>query len=104
MAKPILFEAPSYDPRAELRARVEQAPTEHAEAVLAAYEVLQGLHDSGALDLLRGLLRSKDKVLENVVDATRTPEAVRIIRNLLNLVKLLAAIEPELLDGFVLAL
>ena len=104
MAKPILFQPPHHDPHEELRSRLEQAPAEHAEAVLAAYEVLQGLHDCGALELLRGLFGSRDKVLESVVDATRTPEAIRIIRNLLNLAKVLAAIEPELLDGFVLAL
>ena len=104
MAKPILFKPPHHDPHEQLLSRLEQAPTEHADAVLAAYEVLQGLHDSGALEFLRGLFGSRDKILENVVDATRTPEAIRIIRNLLNLAKVLAAIEPELLDGFVLAL
>lgn len=104
MAQPILVQPPHHDPREELRLRVERAPASHAEAVLAAYEVLQGLHDSGVLELLRGLLGSRDKVLENVVDAARTPEATRIIRNLLNLTKALAAIEPELLDGLVLAL
>src|SRR5580704_13805796 len=104
MAEPISFQTPRRDPREELRSRVERAPADHAEAVLAAFDVLQGLHDSGALELLRGLLGSRDKVLGNVVDATNTPEMLRIVRNLLNLARALAAIEPEFLDGFVMAL
>lgn len=104
MAQPISFQPPHRDRREELRIRMEQAPAEHAEAVQAAYEVLQGLHDCGVLDLLRGLLGSRDKVLGNVVEATNTPEMLRIIRNLLSLTRALAAIEPEFLNGFVLAL
>ena len=34
----------------ELNARLQQAPAEHAEALLSAYEVLQGLHDHGVLE------------------------------------------------------
>jgi len=41
MAQPIALEIPPRNPRAELRSRLEEAPEEHAEAVLAAYEVLQ---------------------------------------------------------------
>ncbi len=46
MAQPIPLEIPPRNPRAELRSRLELAPEEHAEAVLAAYEVLQELHSS----------------------------------------------------------
>jgi hypothetical protein len=38
MAQPIPLEIPPRNPRAELHSRLEQAPEEHAEAVLAAYE------------------------------------------------------------------
>src|ERR1700747_1617635 len=41
MAQPIPLEVPPRNPRAELHARLLNAPEEHAEAVLAAYEVLQ---------------------------------------------------------------
>lgn len=104
MAEPIFMQSPLRDPREELRSHLEQAPAAHAEAILAGYELLQKLHDSGVLDLLTGFLGSRDKVLESLVDAVRTPEASRVIRNLLNLTKGLAAVEPELLDGLVLAL
>jgi uncharacterized protein YjgD (DUF1641 family) len=72
--------------------------------LLATYEVLQGLHDSGVLELLRGLFGSSDKVLDTAVDAARAPESVRTLRNLLVLVKTLGEIDPDLFDGFAMAL
>ena len=53
MAQPIPLELPVRDPRVALQARLQDAPAEHAEALLAGYEVLQGLHDSGVFDLMR---------------------------------------------------
>jgi uncharacterized protein YjgD (DUF1641 family) len=104
MAKPVPLALPPRDPREELRSRLQNAPLEHADALLAGYELLQGLHDSGVLDLLRGLVGSGDKVLRTVVDATRAPDSIRAVRNLLILVKTLAEVDPDLLDGFLLAL
>jgi len=104
VAKPIPLQLPPRDTREELHSRLQSAPVEHAEALLAGYEVLQGLHDSGVLELLRGLLSSGDKVLQVAVDATRTPDSFRIIRNLLLLVKMLGEIDPALFEGFVQAL
>src|SRR5260370_7937323 len=104
MAKPVPLQLPARDPREELRSRLESAPLEHADALLATYEVLQGLHDSGVLEVLRGLLGSSDKVLERVVDAARAPESVHAMRNLITLIKTLGAIDPELFDGFPLPL
>ena len=100
MAQPIPLELPARDPRAELQARLQNAPLEHAEALLSAYEVLQGLHDRGVLDLFRGALGSSDRVLEIVVDAAKTPESIRGIRNIIILAKILGTIEPELVEGF----
>ncbi len=104
MAKPIPLELPARDSREELLSRLRDAPAEHAEALLAGYEVLQGLHDSGTLELLRGLLGSGDKVLQTAVNATRVPASVRTIRNLVLLSKVLGDIDPDLFEGFVQAL
>jgi uncharacterized protein YjgD (DUF1641 family) len=104
MAKPIPLQLPPRDSREDLRSRLQSAPLEHAEALLAGYQVLQGLHDSGALELLRGLLGSGDKVLQNVVEAARTPESVRVIRNLVILTSMLAEIDPDVFEGIVVAL
>src|SRR5260370_36821292 len=97
MARPIPLELPKRDPREELHSRVEKAPAEHAEAILAGFEVLQGLHDRGVLELLRGVLDGGNKILEIVVEATKTPEDIRGIRNLVIMTKICGSIEPELL-------
>lgn len=101
MAQPIRLELPPRDPRAELRARLDAAPMEHAEALLSAYEVLQLLHDRGVLEIGRGLLGSGDKVLEIGVDLAKSPESVRGMRNLLLVANALGDIEPEALAALV---
>ena len=55
MAEPIVLKLVPRDPREALYHRLEKAPLEHVEALLAAYEVLQGLHDRGVLETLRGV-------------------------------------------------
>jgi uncharacterized protein YjgD (DUF1641 family) len=95
MARPIPLSVPPRDPRVELNSRLQSAPAEHAEAILAGYEVLQGLHDRGVLELLRGALGSSDKILEIAVDAAQSPRSIRSFRNLLLVVNLLGAIDPE---------
>ena len=100
MAQPIALEMSRRDQQEELRSQLERAPAEHAEAVLAGFEVLQGLHDRGVLELLRGALGGSDKVLEIAVEATKTPEAIRGIRNLLVMAKILGSIDPGLMEKF----
>jgi uncharacterized protein YjgD (DUF1641 family) len=78
---------------------LEHAPEEHAEAVLAAYEVLQELHNRGVLEIMRGALAASDDLLEKVVDNARTPEAIRAIRNLLFWRRILGSIEPDWFKG-----
>ena len=50
---------------------------------------------------LKGLLSASDFVLETVVETAKTPEAIRTIRNLILLSKMLDSIEPELLGHLV---
>jgi uncharacterized protein YjgD (DUF1641 family) len=96
MAKPVpmksLIQA---DPREELLKRVQDAPVEHADAVLSAYELLQQLHDTGTLDLLRGALGAGDVLVEHVVSLITAPESVVAIRNLILIGKVLGSINPE---------
>lgn len=97
MAIPIPVELPKRDPQEELRFRLERAPDEHAEALLAGLQLLQALHDQGVLELLRGVLGGGNKILEIVVDASKTPEAIRGIRNLVIMTKIVGSMDPELL-------
>src|SRR5438045_6066401 len=98
MSQPIRLEFLPRDARAELQTRLQDAPLQHAEALLSGYDLLQCLHDRGVLDLLRGGLGSSDKVLSIVVDAAKTPEAINATRNLLILSKVLFTLQPELLE------
>jgi uncharacterized protein YjgD (DUF1641 family) len=99
MAQPIPLEIQPRNPRAELLSRLEQAPEEHAEAILATYEVLQQLHERGVLEIMRGGLAASDEILEKVVDGAKTPEGIRAIRNLLFFGRILGNIEPEWFEG-----
>jgi uncharacterized protein YjgD (DUF1641 family) len=99
VAVPIALDIPARDPAAELRYRLENAPAQHVEALLASYEVLQALHEQGVLDLVRAGLTAKDELLDKVVTAANTPEAIRAIRNLLFWRRILGSIEPEWFRG-----
>jgi uncharacterized protein YjgD (DUF1641 family) len=99
MAEPILLNLPPSDPRETLYKRLENAPHEHAEALLTTYDILQGLHDQGILELAKGALGSSEKVLQIVVDAANTPEVIRGIRNVMILAKIADAIDPHLLES-----
>ena len=98
MARPISLELPPRDPRQELQKRLDEAPIEHAAALLDSYELLQSLHDHGVFDLLRGAIGASDKLLETAVDAAKSDESVRALRNLLILGKTLGSINPEVLQ------
>jgi uncharacterized protein YjgD (DUF1641 family) len=103
MARPIPLELPPRDSREELRKRLEQAPIAYAEALLDSYELLQQLHDHGVFELLRGALGASDKFVETAVDATKSDESIRAIRNAIILGKMLGAINPEVLQCVALA-
>jgi uncharacterized protein YjgD (DUF1641 family) len=104
MARPIPLHLTPRDPREELNSRLQQAPLEHAEAVLASYEVLQGLHDHGVLELMRGMLGGSEKILEQVVAVGSGAQSVRATRNLLLLTTVLGEIEPALLSDLTRAI
>jgi uncharacterized protein YjgD (DUF1641 family) len=101
MAVPIRFQPARRDPREELHSRLEAAPVEHVEALLAVYDILQGLQDRGILAALKGILSASDFLLETVVETAKTPEAIRTVRNLILLSKKLDSIDPELLGHLI---
>jgi uncharacterized protein YjgD (DUF1641 family) len=89
------------DRRDDLIRRVEQAPVEHAEAVLAAYDLLQRLHEKGLLDLLNGLLSAGDTVVNHVVDVVSSKEMVTALRIALVFSNLLSSIDPDQLHAII---
>ncbi len=103
MAQPIPLQLPPRDPRAELRSRLENAPLEHAEALLDSYELLQQLHEHGVFQILRGVLGASDKLVETAVDAVKSEESIRAMRNAIILSKMLGSINPDLLERIAVA-
>ena len=98
MAKPIAFKPITVDFKADLRRRLDKAPDEHAAALLAAYDVLEAAHDQGLLDILHGLIASKDTIITTLSKYAAQPEGVAGIRNLLTAAKILTELDPEVLD------
>jgi len=100
MAQPIPLKQPPRDPKQEVITRLEQAPAEHAAALLDSYELLQQLHEHGVFTLIRGTLGATDKLVEAASAGANSAEAIRAIRNGLILAKMLGSIDPELLQSF----
>jgi uncharacterized protein YjgD (DUF1641 family) len=63
-------------------------------------EISQVCYDRGVLELLRGVMGSGDKILEILVEASKTPEAIRGFRNLLIVTKVVGPIDPGTLEKF----
>jgi uncharacterized protein YjgD (DUF1641 family) len=99
MAQPIPFHASPVDSRHALRLKIEQAPDKHAEAILAAYDLLQALYDRGVLDTAASALKAADTMLTTIVEEANTPEAIRALRNLVFWQKTLGSIEPRWFKG-----
>jgi uncharacterized protein YjgD (DUF1641 family) len=98
MANPLPFKPVRTDPRTELERRLAEAPTEHAEALLVAWDILESAHDEGILDALHGLIEAKDTIAGKLAEYAKTPEGIAALRNLLAAAKILTALDPETLD------
>lgn len=96
MAQPVPFRKfIPVDTRSEVVKKVEAAPAEHGDAILSSLQLLQQLHDTGTLDLLRGMIGAGDAVVNHVVSIISTPEMVSALRNLLALGTVLASVDPD---------
>jgi uncharacterized protein YjgD (DUF1641 family) len=96
MAMPVEFrEFRPKDSRDDLIRRVQDAPEAHAEAVLAAYDLLQRMHDKGLIDVATGLLSAGDTVVDKVVDVVSSKQAVNALRVALMFSNLLGTIDPD---------
>jgi len=98
MANPIAFKPPPVDPRTELTRRLEAAPVEHAEALLAAWDVLQAAHDQGLLDAVHGVMVGRDTIFGKLAEYAKLPESVNGIRNMISLMKIAGALDPVAME------
>jgi uncharacterized protein YjgD (DUF1641 family) len=99
MAQPIPFHVPPVDSREALRVRLDGAPDKHADAMLAAYDLLQALYDRGMFDVATSAISASDELLDKLVDSANTPDAIRAIRNLMFWRQVLGRIEPTWFQG-----
>ncbi|HEV2710767.1 MAG TPA: DUF1641 domain-containing protein [Edaphobacter sp.] len=98
MANPLTFKPLPVDPHLELERRLNAAPREHAEALLVVYDIIQAAHDNGLLDTAHGFISARDTIIGKLAEYAKTPEGETGIRNLLAAAKILAALDPEILD------
>jgi hypothetical protein len=61
---------------------------EHAEAIRAALDLLQELHNHGLLDLARGVVASSPELITRLAEAINTPNGIAVIRDLLFALKI----------------
>ena len=95
MAQPVPLEIAPRNQQAELRNRLNVARDEHAEALLAAYELLQQMHEQGVLEMGIGILSARDEILGTLARTASTPDAIQAIRNLLALQRVLGSIPAD---------
>lgn len=99
MAQPISLKIAPRDPKRELQKRLEEAPMEHAAAILDSFELLQEMHEHGVFSLVRGVLGATDKMVEAVSEGANQTESIRAVRNAIILAKMLGSIDPDFLQG-----
>ena len=96
MAMPVDYrEFTPKNSRNDLIRKLEQAPEEHAEALLSAYDLLQRLHDKGLLDIVNGLLSASETVVDRAVDVVSSKQAVTGLRLVLMFSNLLDSVDPD---------
>ncbi|MDR5726311.1 MAG: hypothetical protein RB191_02465 [Terriglobia bacterium] len=99
MAQPIRAYTPQRNIHEELRTKVESAPIDHADALLAAYQLLQEAQDHGILDVLRGAIGAGDAIADKAAEYASSPEAIRAMRNFLALSRVFANLDPAKVDA-----
>src|SRR5512140_2823406 len=98
MATPIELEFQPRIPEEEIRRRLQHAPIDHPDAVMAAYALLQVAHDRGILDILRGAIGRGDTMLVKLAQFTSERESMALVRNLISLARIAASVDPDLLS------
>ena len=66
--------------REDLARRIREAPADHAEAILAAYELLEKLHDAGLLSLASGVISAGNTIIDRLAVVADSQQAVVALR------------------------
>jgi uncharacterized protein YjgD (DUF1641 family) len=84
--------------REDLLRRIREAPADHADAFLAAFALLQKLHDAGLLSLASGLISAGGTIIDRLADVADSPQAVTALRTTLIFGSLLNTLDADELD------
>lgn len=84
--------------RDDLARRIQDAPKEHADAILAAFALLQKVHDAGLLSLVSGLISASDTIINHLAAVADSKQAVTGLRTALILGSLLNTLDPDELE------
>src|SRR5215469_6290273 len=84
--------------RDDLARRIREAPSEHADALLAALALLQKLHDAGLLSLASGLISAGNTIIDHLADVADAPQAVAALRATLIFGSVLNTLDADALD------
>lgn len=87
--------------RDDLARRIQEIPTEHAEALLAAAALLQKCHDAGFLSLASGLISAGGTIIDHLAEVADSPQAVTALRSALILGSILNTLNPDELEAAV---
>ena len=99
MAQPVKLQLPPRDPKKELLEQLANAPAAHAAALLDAYELIQKLHEYHVFETARGLLGGSSKMVEAIAEGAAAEPTIRATRNGMILAKMLASIDPDLMQS-----
>jgi uncharacterized protein YjgD (DUF1641 family) len=95
MAEPVSFTPKKADPRLELQRRLDAAPSQHAEALLVAYDVLEEAHKQGILDALHGALKARDTIVSLLAKFAAEPVNINAVRHVIAVAQMVGSFDPE---------
>jgi hypothetical protein len=81
--------------REDLARQIREAPSEHAEAILAAFALLEKLHDAGLLSLASGLISAGSTIIDRLADVVDSPQAIAALRTALIFGSILNTLDPD---------
>ncbi len=95
MAQPVSFIPKKADPKLELQRRLASAPSEHAEALLVAYDLLEEAHKQGILDALHGAIKAKDTIASLLAKYAADPVNINAVRHVIAVGQMVGSFDPE---------
>jgi uncharacterized protein YjgD (DUF1641 family) len=70
----------SENSREDLARRIREAPADHADAILAGFELLEKLHDAGLLSLASGLISAGNNIIDRLAVVADSQQAIVALR------------------------